>query len=229
MAPVIRRLPGRRPRWGNLRRERPFSKHYGYDRGRPVDRRCIEDFLRRMSDRMAGDVLEVRDPGYGERFGGAGARVHVVDLDPANPRATVVADLCDPRTLPTVAYDCVLLTQTLQFLADREGALVNLWASLRPGGSLLVTVPCLARIDHELPGCDYVRYTPAGLKALLDRCCPGGVVSTEGGGNLVVALSVLLGLAEEDLRPRDMAVDDAVFPVIACGEARKPSAAVAPA
>ena len=38
-------------RFGSLRRLTPFSDEYGFDRGTPIDRHYIDDFL----DRHAGD------------------------------------------------------------------------------------------------------------------------------------------------------------------------------
>jgi SAM-dependent methyltransferase len=220
--PIVRNLPGHRPHYGNLRRARPFSEHYGFDRGQPVDRHLIEGFLGRKAPLIAGDVLEIRESVYTSRFGAPGVRSHVVDIDATNSNATLVADLCVPKSLPKQAYDCAVITQTLQFLPDTEKALANLWRSLRPGASLLITVPALARIDHELPEADFWRWTPAGLRLALERSCPGAEVETEGAGNLTIALAVLYGLTVEDLRPKDLLRVEADFPVISCAVVTKP-------
>src|SRR4051794_2330112 len=91
---VIRRLPGRRVRWGTLRRTRPFSNHFGWDRGEPVDRGYIEGFLDRNAHLIRGDAMEVRKPDYVGRFGNGDVdTVHVLDIDSSNPLATMVADL----------------------------------------------------------------------------------------------------------------------------------------
>jgi hypothetical protein len=223
-AAVIRRLPGRRPRWGNLKRAAPFSNHYGFDRGHPVDRRYIERFLERRRAQIRGDVLEVRSADYTRRYGPPDVHSHVLDIDASNPAATVIGDLCEANTLPPAAYDCAILTQTLQFLATPDTALVNLWGSLRLGGTMLITVPCAARIDHEAPDRDYWRWTPAGLRCLIERHCTAASVEIEWGGNLTAALAALLGLASEDLSDEDLTHDDPVFPLIACAAVTKSSA-----
>jgi hypothetical protein len=49
----------RRPRpvrWGSLRRLTPVSRVFGFDRGLPLDRHYIEDFLRTHSADIAGRV-----------------------------------------------------------------------------------------------------------------------------------------------------------------------------
>jgi SAM-dependent methyltransferase len=223
IAPVKRNLPGRRPRWGNLRRAKPFSDCYGWDRGQPVDRMYIERFLERMSHRIRGDVLEVRSSDYTRRFGAADHRSHVLDIDASNRAATIIGDLCDPRTLAPASYDCVILTQTLQFLSAPDAAIASLYDSLRSGGTMLITVPCAARIDPEAPESDYRRWTPAGLRQMVGRQCERAAIEVEGGGNLIAALVAMLGCAVQDLRRQDLAVDDPVFPIIACAAVTKRS------
>jgi SAM-dependent methyltransferase len=125
----------------------PISDHWGYDRGLPVDRVYIEAFLARHAGDVKGAVLEVQDSRLIDRFGGGAVRRReVLDIDATNPSATILGDLCDPATLPGEAFDCFILTETLQFADDLDGAVRNAYAALRPGGVLLVTVPALSRI-----------------------------------------------------------------------------------
>ena len=50
--------------FGHLRRVRPISSSFGFDRGKPIDRRYIEDFLSRHAQDITGRVLEVADNAY---------------------------------------------------------------------------------------------------------------------------------------------------------------------
>src|SRR3954451_9780194 len=221
---VIRRLPGRRVRWGTFRRRRPFSDCYGWDRGLPVDRFYIERFLAGKADRIRGDVLELRDAGYTLRFGqGRVHRAHVVDIDADNAQATLTADLCKAGSLPAAAYDCIILTQTYQFLGDEPAALANLWAALRPAGTLLVTVPCVSRVDQVVPDDDLWRFTPRGLERRLREHCPGGEVTVEGHGNVLAGLAFWTGVAVEEMRTADLMREDPFFPSVACGVTTKAS------
>jgi SAM-dependent methyltransferase len=208
--------------WGDLSRRRPVSEVYGFDRGRPLDRRPINDFVARFREHISGDVLEVGSARYTQRFGRPDVRSHVLDIDEHNPAATVVADLGLPGALSLASYDCVIITQTLQYVSDPDRAIANLWAGLRPGGTLLVSVPSLARIDPFLSTLDRWRWTPAGLRVLLQRHCEGAELEVSGSGNLKVGLGFLLGLAEEDLQQEDLQPDDADFPIVALAVARKP-------
>ena len=47
------------------------------------------------------------------------------------------------------AFDCFILTQTLQFIYDVRGAVEQSHRLLRPGGVVLVTLPVLSRLGPE--------------------------------------------------------------------------------
>ena len=79
-----RQVPGRSVRWGNLRRLRPFSDRYGYDRETPIERYYIERFLSEHAQRIRGRVLEAKDARDSRRFG-RGTRPYGVDIDPHDP------------------------------------------------------------------------------------------------------------------------------------------------
>ena len=97
-------------RFGDLRRLRPISREFGYDRGLPVDRHYIEAFLARRADDIHGRVMEIGDSTYTRRFGGARVTQH--DVLHVNPvaEATFVGDLTCAGHLPSDAFDCVVLT-----------------------------------------------------------------------------------------------------------------------
>src|SRR6266508_3982008 len=88
----LRRLS--RPAWlGTLRRTTPLSDEWGFDRGTPVDRYYIECFLEEHHRDIHGRVLELRDSTYTDRYGIDVERSDVLDINPANSRATIIADL----------------------------------------------------------------------------------------------------------------------------------------
>jgi len=196
----------------------PVSDCYGYDRGNPVDRHYIEAFLAEHAAAIHGDGAEVKDDTYLRRFGHGRLRsATVIDIDPTSPRATLRADLATAGSLPGAAFDCMVLTQTLQLVHDPAAALANCCQALRPGGTLLLTVPCLSRITPVGGDTDRWRYTPAGLRHLL-ASWPGQVTVT-GYGNLRTCLAALLGEAAEDLTSAELDHDDPVFPLVACAAA----------
>lgn len=210
--------------WGNLRRLRPFDDYWGYERGLPIDRYYIEHFVGRFETEVRGRVLEVQEPVYTARFGGSRvSSSDVVDIDPKNRAATIVADLAVADSLPAAQFDCVVVTQTLQYVDDPSAAVGNLWSSLAPGGTLLVTVPSVQRIDPELPGIDRWRFTPPGLEELLRRSCPEGEIEVEGHGNVLSITAFLMGLSTDELRPKELEHCDPGFPLVACARVRRPA------
>jgi SAM-dependent methyltransferase len=227
IVPVARRLARRLTRkvsvrWGSLRRTEPFSSEYGFDRGLPIDRFYIEGFLARNAEDIRGRVLEVHDAAYTRRFGAD--RItdsEILDIDAANPDATLIADLAEARSLRAEHFDCVILTQTLQYVSDPEAVLQNVWQSLAPGGTALITVPCLSRIDPELPATDRWRFTPRGLEALLARACPSAEVEVLGCGNVLAGVAFLMGLAAQELSRSELEHEDADFPLVSCARVRK--------
>jgi hypothetical protein len=113
----------------------------------------------------------------------------------------------------------VILTQVLQLLSA-ETALRNLWASLAPGGTLLLTVPSLGRLDPHDHASDFLHWTPNGLAELLRRA--GIPASVTGYGNVLACVSALWGLAVQDLSAEELDVTDPRFPLVACAYAEKP-------
>lgn len=204
----------------------PVSASYGFDRGTPVDRPYIEEFLALHSADVRGRVLEVKDDTYARRFGGDRVEaVEVVDIDADNDRATLVADLDEPGALRVDAYDCVLLTQTLQFLAPAR-SLPSLYAALRPGGTLLLTTGVLCRL--ETPDTDKWRLPAAGLATLFaDHLPPDAVVDVRARGNAVAAAAFALGLSVEDVGAAALVPDDWRFPVVTTARVQRPRRAVA--
>lgn len=225
---VVRVSVGRpAPLWGNLQRLRPFSENYGSDRGLPVDRVYVEQFLAAHEGDIEGRVLEVGSSEYTTYFGGSRvSRSDVVDVRQDNASATLIADLCQTGSLPADRFDCIILTQTLHLLREPASALANIWQSLAPGGVLLLTVPSISRVDPV--EADYWRFTPLGLQAFLDDHWPGPAVEVQSYGNLTTALATLLGLAAHEVKANRLEPTDDFFPLIVGARAKRGTGAPVP-
>jgi peptidoglycan/xylan/chitin deacetylase (PgdA/CDA1 family)/SAM-dependent methyltransferase len=214
--------------WGDLRRPAPISEVWGVDRGQPVDRYYIESFLARHQGDIRGRVLEVKDAGYATRFGGGRvARADVVDIDPANPHATFVADLADAGSIPTAVFDCFILTQTLHVVYDARGALRHAYRVLKPGGVLLCTLPSVSRINFEDGGRDrgdYWRFTEASARRLFAEVFPPEAVEVTPVGNVLACTAFLHGLSTCELTPEELGHADPWFPLLLCVRAVKRAA-----
>lgn len=206
----------RRVRWGNLRKQKPVSDRFGFDRGTPIDRHYTDAFLATHARDVRGVVGEIADDAYARRYGSPLVeRVEIIDVDASNPRATIIADLANEDELPASAFDCLIVTQTLQYTADPLAALRNCAAALRPGGTLLLAVPALTPHDAIEPDdSDRWRFWPAGLRSLVEEAFPNTVIEVEAHGNLVVATAFLQGIAAEELRPAELAAHDMRYPIV---------------
>jgi SAM-dependent methyltransferase len=201
---------------GDLRRTKPISIEYGYERGQPVDRYYIEEFLGRNSDDIHGRVLEVQDASYSMHFGADRVTsVDVLDYTPANPNATLVADLNEARSLPVGAFDCVVLTQTIPVIYELESAISNLYRSLRDNGVLLATFPGISQLT-ERPGEFFWRLAPSSARRLFAKYFPPEHLEVHARGNVLAAAAFLYGIASDELELDELDEDDPRYDVVVC-------------
>lgn len=213
----------RHVRFGSLRRTTPISRHFGYDRGNPVDRSYIEDFLSRHASDVRGRVLEVGDNSYTTRFGGTRVTLsEILHVDPAAPNVTYCTDLAEGDGIPDSAFDCIVLTQTLHLIFDVEKAARTLHRILKPGGVLLLTVPGVSSVDRgEWGGTWFWSFTQASLGRVLQKDFRESGVAIATYGNVLSATAFLYGLAGEELRPHEINACDPQIPVIVAARAVK--------
>jgi len=201
-------------RLGTLRRTTPLSRDFGWDRGTPIDRYYIARFLEANRRDISGRVLEIRDSTYTDRFGTSVTESAVLDVDPANTRATIIADLATADAVPTNGFDCVILTQTLQFVYDVRAAITHMERALRPGGVLLATLPAISPVidDEELDY--YWRFTAASCRALFAEAFGNGAVRVREYGNVLTAIAFLAGMAYQELTVNELESCDRRFTVV---------------
>jgi SAM-dependent methyltransferase len=207
----------------------PLSHNWGFERGTPVDRYYVERFLERHRGDIRGRVLEVKDDAYTRRYGAGVERADVLDIDASNARATVVADLAAPAGIPEGAYDCFVLTQTLQLVYDVVAAARHAHRSLAPGGVLLATLPVVSRMcgDPETDT-DHWRFTVPGARRLFQDAFGAGDVEVRAEGNALAGAAFLLGMAAEELGARRLDAVDRSHPVLVTVRAvkRAPGSAI---
>ena len=203
----------------------PVSRRWGLERGRPLDRCYIERFLAAHRGDIKGRVLEVKDAGYTRAYGGDAVRqADVLDIDRANPEATIVADLAGPDFDAGDPFDCVILTQTLHIIYDLRAALRQTRRLLADGGVLLCTIPAVSRVNDENGGLesgDYWRLTQAAVRRLFGEVFRPSDVSIATFGNVRVCSAFLYGLAAEDLSAAELDFVDPWFPLIHCVRVEK--------
>jgi len=192
----------------------PLSRNWGYDRGTPVDRYYIERFLADHAGDVHGQVLEIQEDDYSRRFGGAHVtKQDILNIDASNPRATIIGDLADPKTLKAGQYDCIVLTQTLHLVFDMAAAIANVRRALKPGGVLLVTVPGITPVQ---PGEGYHWFwslTGEALRKLLEASFDPAKVELKSYGNLSSATAFLHAAAVQEIPRGKLDRFDPRYPV----------------
>lgn len=227
------RLRGRWIRWrmklAGLSGTRPVRGGFGWGAGQCVDRRYVEGFLARHRDDVRGRVLEVGDDRYTRRFGDGDVRRSVVlHRDPGKPGTTVVGDLRRGGGLAGGSLDCVILTQTLQFIYDVRAAIDSTARLLRPGGVVLATVPGVAQLDGQdmAKWGEYWRFTGQSARRLFSETFGPDAVEVESHGNVLAATALLQGIVSEELPERALDETDPLYPVVVTVHARKTEGAV---
>lgn len=204
-------------RFGNLRRVTPVSRIFGIERGRAIDRYYIENFLARHADDIRGCALEVADNKYTACFGGDRVtRSEVLHVQEGTPKVTIVADLSSANAIPPNHFDCIILTQTLQFIYDARAAVLTLRRILKPGGVLLATLPGISQIsryDAERWG-DYWRFTSHSVRRLFEEVFSPADLTVASYGNVLAAGALLQGLAVEELRPEELDYHDPDYELV---------------
>jgi SAM-dependent methyltransferase len=212
----------RRPAWlGTIRRTSPLSEHWGRERGTPIDRYYIERFLAENEHAITGGVLEVMNADYTRRFGTAVASSAVLDIDAGNPVATVIADLAAADSIDESTFDCFILTQTLQYIFEIENAVRHAHRILRPGGTVLCTLPVVSRIGQRQIESEYWRLTPAACARLFADTFSQDAVEVRGCGNVLTCVAFLVGMAAEELTAKELEADDPFFPLLVTVRATK--------
>jgi SAM-dependent methyltransferase len=212
-------------RFGSLRRITPISRNWGEDRGLPIDRYYIEQFLRSHAADIRGRVLEIRDDAYTREFGSERVtKSDVLHAVAGNPRATIVADLTCADHIPPETFDCVILTQTLQYIYDTPAAVRTLHRILKPSGVLLATLPGISQRDgREERWADHWRFTTSSSRRLLGECFTPEQITVEAHGNVLVAIAFLHGLAAQELHPNELDHVDPDYEVLITVRAVKSS------
>lgn len=209
---------------GDLLRLTPVSRKYGFDRGLPINRYYIENFLARNAGDIYGHVLEVGESDYTLIYGGEHiVKSDVLHVSEGSPQATIIADLTDAPHIPSRNFDCIILTQTLHLIYDVRSAVRTIYRVLKPGGVALVTIPGIDPIlDEEWAHTWYWAFTNVSAERLFGEVFPLDHVQVEAWGNVLTATAFLQGLAAEELTKEQLNYRDPAYQVLVTVRAVKP-------
>jgi SAM-dependent methyltransferase len=152
--------------------------------------RRIPSRILRAADRLAFPEAEPTSEHWQRLTLNETVAEHIASLDPPRRTAAEISgdahadrgwkaytslaypdfDLCAPLEEP-LEFDVVICEQVLEHVVDPCAAAANLRALCAPGGHVIVSTPFLVKV-HELALADirdYWRFTPRGMRALLER------------------------------------------------------------
>ena len=211
--------------FGSFGRLRPISSTWGMERGKPIDRYYIESFLAIYSSDIFGHVLEIGDNTYTLRFGGEKVtKSDVLHVAERKPNVTIIGKLESADGIPSDHFDCILLTQTLQFIFDVPAVVRTVYRILKPNGIVFVTVPgiCqISRYDMDRWG-DYWRFTTKSMQRLFEECFPKENIQVHAFGNVLPSIAFLQGLAACELSRKELDYTDPNYELLITVRARKP-------
>jgi glycosyltransferase involved in cell wall biosynthesis/SAM-dependent methyltransferase len=221
---AVKALKTRRTRARMAKGVEPLSYLWGGDRGWPIHRYYLDQFLQEFAADVRGHCLEFQDPAYTPHFGGAAVtKLDILHIDASNPQATLVADLTKPNDIPSDLFDCIICTHVLHIIPELHKAVAELYRILKPGGVLLVAVPQASMCDpgyHEL-----WRFTAEGLGWVLGRAFGAEQTTVRAYGNSLTTAGEIRGLVAAEFTQAELDTHDPRFAVEVCARAvkRKPA------
>lgn len=201
----------------------PFSRHFGNEKGRPIDRYYIEQFLFDHKDMIHGDVMEIAEHTYTYQFGHDIRHAYALHVDKWGDEDTIAGDLVTGDGLHENMVDCLICTQTLQMIYDMHNAVKTIYNILKPGGVLLITGSGISQIsinDYDNWG-EYWRFTEQSMKKLMEEYFKPENIHVQAYGNVKTATCFLYGLCEEDMEETDFKYNDVQYPLIVTAMCRK--------
>ena len=202
--------------WLNMKG--PFSKVFGFDRGTPIDRKFIDNFLSQNSHYIKNDILEIGDDQYISKYGkeikravvlaGNGKRKETISFE---------GDLTKKNTLLKLGkFDCVIATNVLNFIFDYDSAVYGLSILTKEKtGCVLATVAGgptqVSRYDYVKWG-DYWRFTDLSVKKIFEKYFEK--VNIETYGNAPMAAAFNMGLAQEEIPSQLFQINDFNYQII---------------
>ena len=176
---------------------RPISNVFGFDRGTPIDRYYIDEFLEENAILVKGNVLEIGDNTYTKKYGGNKvSNSQVLHFTAENSKADIIGDLETGKGIPENYFDCFIMTQTLPFIFDFNSACKNAVKALKKDGVLIITVPGITQIskyDYDRWG-HFWSFTDLSIKRIFTQFIPENQITIKTYGNVKSTAMFLYGL-----------------------------------
>jgi len=208
---------------GDFFRSTPVSRVWGADRGTALDRPFIEHFIQTHAGDVHGRVLEIGQANYARTYGCRDSQIDVLDIDPENAEADIIDDLQSCSKIGDETYDCLILTQVVQFVPDFERMIATAARILRPGGILLLTTSGITQAPSLTHYQEFFwSFFKPGLKRTLSAHFDKRKLLLDSHGNVGLAASFLMGLAASEVPSELFSVQDPEYPIVLTARAAKP-------
>lgn len=201
---------------------KPVSKRFGDEIGTPIDRYYIEKFLIDNQRYIHGSVMEIADNSYTMRFGMNVSDSYILHVNGWG-KNVIKGNLATGEGIKENMVDCLICTQTIQFIYDISAVTANIYKILKPGGTALITAAGIAQLsmyDYQNWG-EYWRFTDLAMRKMLCEYFPEGSVEVCSYGNVKTGISFMYGLCVENLLESDFDYNDMQYPMIVAAIARK--------
>jgi hypothetical protein len=187
------------PRKFRLHEElQPFSRDFGFHLGTPIDRFYINGFIKSHEKDIHGTVYEIGDDQYSKRYAQRNSRIIILNEN-IKHKHPVQVDLNGKNPHMYNTADCIILTQTLNFVYNFHNAINEVANILKSGGVCLITVAGISQIsrfDMNRWG-DYWRFTDLSVQKMLEKSFVNYTV--EHFGNYYACANFLAGIPLENI------------------------------
>ena len=195
----------------------PVSRQFGTERGTPIDRYYIEEFLKENQKYITGDVLEIEDSFYTEKFGrDQVCRSIVMDVNSKDSGVSFNGNLETGEGIQDEIADCFILTQTLMYIFDLKSAAHNISRLLKRGGAALITCSGISQNSRRCMddyGCHF-NFNEKALARMFREERSLEVVESGSFGNVKTVTAHIGGVCREDLKLEDFLPNDKYYPLI---------------
>lgn len=201
----------------------PLSRRFGLEYGKAIDRFYIEKFLADNKSNIKGIAMEIAEDRYTKMFGENVVETMILHVNGWGGMNVIKGNLATGEGLVENSVDCLICTQTLQFIYDIHSVVKNIYKVLKPGGTAMITVPLLSQLslyDYQNWGC-YWRFTDQSMKKILLESFDEREIKVYTYGNMKAAMAFLYGICQEEMRQSDLEYYDEQFPLIIGATCRK--------
>lgn len=202
----------------------PISKQFGTERGTPIDRYYIGEFLAECKEYICGDVLEIEDSTYTYEYGGERVKNAIVmDVSSEAGQVDFIANLETGEGIKESIADCFILTQTLMYIFDIKTAAKNIAKLLKQNGVALITCSGISQNSRRCMdnyGC-YFNFNKDVFVKMFENEANMKVIKAGSYGNVKTVSAHINGVCCEDLDEKDFIPNDKYYPLIVYAVVRK--------